>query len=83
MTEPAPDTPRDLSHSQLAVYAHELRGALTVIAGYTELLRRPLNEAERLASLDGIERAIRRADSLCGPSVTPPHPPGSAASGTG
>jgi signal transduction histidine kinase len=58
MTEP-------LAHEDLASYAHELRGALTVIAGYTELLRRPLPAADREAALDGIERAIRRADALC------------------
>ena len=54
------------SSAQLAVFAHELRGSLTVIAGYTELLRRPLGKAETASALDGIERAIRRADSLCG-----------------
>jgi signal transduction histidine kinase len=48
-----------------AVFAHELRGALTVIAGYTEMLRRPMAEDERLASLQGIRRAIGRADTLC------------------
>lgn len=57
--------PRDLSHEALAVYAHELRGALTVIAGYTELLRYELSDEERVAALDGIERAIHRADDLC------------------
>jgi len=57
--------PRDLSHDALAVYAHELRGALTVIAGYTDLLRLDLSDSERLAALDGIERAIHRADDLC------------------
>jgi two-component system sensor histidine kinase MprB len=54
-----------LSHDDLATYAHELRGALTVIAGYTELLRRRLPAAERESALDGIERAIMRADALC------------------
>ncbi len=54
-----------LPHEDLAAYAHELRGALTIIAGYTELLRRPLSAAERESALDGIERAIRRADTLC------------------
>ncbi len=54
-----------LPHEDLAAYAHELRGALTIIAGYTELLRRPLPAAERESALDGIERAIRRADTLC------------------
>jgi len=54
-----------LSHEDLATYAHELRGALTVIAGYSELLRRRLSATDRDAALDGIERAIRRADALC------------------
>ena len=57
--------PRDLSHAEIALFAHELRGALTVISGYTALLRHPLDEAEREAALSGIERAISRADSLC------------------
>lgn len=57
--------PRSLSHEALAVYAHEMRGALTVIAGYTDLLRLDLTPAEQLSALDGIERAIRRADDLC------------------
>jgi signal transduction histidine kinase len=64
MTSPSPD-PRDLSHAEIALFAHELRGALTVIAGYTGLLRHPLDEREREAALDGIERAIARADILC------------------
>ena len=71
MTDPAtpsPD-PRDLSHAEIAVFAHELRGALTVIAGYTALLRHPLAEAEREAALSGIERAIARADVLCGDAL--------------
>lgn len=54
-----------LPHADLAAYAHELRGALTVIAGYAELLRRPLDELARTSALDGIDRAIRRADALC------------------
>jgi signal transduction histidine kinase len=54
-----------LQHEDLAAYAHELRGALTVIAGYAELLRRPLPPQERDRALDGIERAILRADALC------------------
>jgi signal transduction histidine kinase len=58
-------TPAALSHEDLASLAHELRGALTIIAGYTELLRRPVDSADRMSALDGIERAIRRADALC------------------
>lgn len=57
--------PRDLSHAEIALFAHELRGALTVMSGYTALLRHPLDEAEREAALSGIERAIARADALC------------------
>ena len=62
--KPSPD-PRDLSHAEIALFAHELRNALTVIAGYTALLRHDLAEKERTAALDGIERAIARADSMC------------------
>jgi signal transduction histidine kinase len=61
--------PRDLSHAEIALFAHELRGALTVIAGYTALLRHSLAEQERAAALDGVERAIARADSLCGDAL--------------
>jgi two-component system, OmpR family, sensor kinase len=72
MTAPSSDgnsAPRDLSHAEMALFAHELRGALTVIAGYTALLRHPLGEHEQAAALDGIERAIARADSLCGDAL--------------
>lgn len=55
----------DFSSEDAAAYAHEMRGALTVIAGYAELLRRPLDDQAREAALDGIARAIRRADGLC------------------
>jgi signal transduction histidine kinase len=58
-----------LSREELAAYAHELRGALTVIAGYTELLRQSLPAVERERALDGIERAILRADALCADAV--------------
>jgi signal transduction histidine kinase len=61
--------PRDLSHAEISLFAHELRNALTVIAGYTALLRHPLAEKERAAALDGIERAIARADSMCGDAL--------------
>jgi signal transduction histidine kinase len=54
-----------LNHDELAAFAHELRGALTVIAGYAELLRGPLPAAERTSALEGIDRAIARADALC------------------
>ena len=58
-----------MSHADIALFAHELRGTLTVIAGYAALLRHPLGERERVAALDGIERAIARADSLCGDAL--------------
>lgn len=58
-------TGNPLTSEALASYAHELRGALTVIAGYTELLRHPLTPVERESALGGIERAILRADALC------------------
>jgi len=53
------------TREQLAVCAHDLRGSLTVIAGYVDLLRRDdLADAERSEALTGIEAAIRRADAL-------------------
>ena len=61
--------PRDLSHDEIALFAHELRGALTVIAGYTGLLRHQLSAREKEAAIEGIERAITRADSLCGEAL--------------
>jgi len=69
MTASACPDPRDLSHAEIALFAHELRGALTVIAGYAALLRHPLADEERAAALDGIERAIARADALCGDAL--------------
>jgi two-component system OmpR family sensor kinase len=70
--------PRDLSHADIALFAHELRGALTVIAGYTALLRHDLDEQETAGAIEGIERAISRADALCadalaGRTPTPVH----------
>lgn len=53
-----------LSREDLADYSHEMRGALAVIAGYAELLRRPLDAAARDAALDGLDRAVRRVDGL-------------------
>lgn len=48
----------------LAVLAHELRGALTVISGYSDLLGIGLPESSRREALDGIGRAVNRADAL-------------------
>ena len=61
--------PRDLSHAEIALFAHELRNSLTVISGYTALLRHSLSEGEREAALAGVERAIARADALCGDAL--------------
>ncbi len=57
--------PECVPRSDLAVFAHELRGALTVISGYNEMLRRPLPDTDRFAALEGIRRAVSRADTLC------------------
>lgn len=54
-----------VKREDLAFFAHELRGALTVISGYSDMLRRPLHDDERFAALEGIRRAVRRADVLC------------------
>lgn len=54
-----------VSREEFSVFAHELRGALTIISGYSEILRRSLPDAERTAALDGILRAVGRADTLC------------------
>ncbi len=51
--------------ADLALCAHDLRGILTVIAGYSALLRRDdLSAADRQAAHDGIDAAIARADAL-------------------
>jgi two-component system, OmpR family, sensor kinase len=65
MTAENPARSGELSREDLALFAHELRGALTVIAGYTALMRHELSPAERQGALEGIERAIARADMLC------------------
>jgi signal transduction histidine kinase len=59
------------SREQLAVCAHDVRGALTVIAGYLSLLRRgDLDTEEVEQAFDGIEKAILRADSLLGDALS-------------
>lgn len=60
MTDPKPG----LDRTELVTLVHELRGALTVISGYGDLLRRPLDEESRAQALEGIERAVARADRL-------------------
>lgn len=60
----------ELTAADLALCAHDLRGILTVIAGYASLLRRAdLSESDRETALDGIEAAIARADALLGDTL--------------
>lgn len=59
-----PENREGLGHADLALLAHEVRGALTVIAGFSELMRRRLSPSDRQAALDGITRAVRRIDRL-------------------
>jgi len=59
------------SRDQLALCAHDVRGALTVIAGYVSLLRRDeLSDRDRVQALDGIEKAVFRADALLGDALS-------------
>lgn len=60
---------RGLGRGELALLAHEVRGALTVIVGMSELLRSDLAPAERLRALDGISRAVDRIDRLVDEAV--------------
>lgn len=53
-----------LSSTELALLAHELRGAFTVIVGLNGLLRDGLPEDRRLGALEGIDRAVARANAL-------------------
>jgi signal transduction histidine kinase len=69
-----PTQPCAATHEDLAVFAHELRGALTVIAGYVEMLRDPSRDIDRPAALDGIRRAVSRADTLCSEMLSGPAP---------
>jgi two-component system sensor histidine kinase KdpD len=59
--------------------AHDLRGVLTIISGYSALLRRDdLDADERAQALDNIEQAIARADRLLGETLDgkpKPNPP--------
>jgi two-component system OmpR family sensor kinase len=58
------------SREQLAVCAHDVRGALTVINGYVSMLRRAgLSDQERARALEGIEKAVFRADALLGDAL--------------
>lgn len=53
-----------LDSTELALLAHELRGALTVILGLTDLLRTELSPPAQVSALEGIDRAVSRADAL-------------------
>lgn len=59
-----------ISEKDLAILAHEVRGALTVIAGFSELLSRPLSESDRARALDGIRHATQRIDRLLGSALS-------------
>jgi len=53
-----------VTQRELALFAHEVRGALTVISGYSEIMRRSLSEQEREKALEGIAHAVKRIDRL-------------------
>jgi len=53
-----------LSATQLALLAHELRGALTVVRGLNDLLLTGLPPAQQTSALEGIDRAVLRANAL-------------------
>ena len=53
-----------VTQRELALFAHEVRGALTVISGYSEIMRRSLSEDERQRALEGISHAVKRIDRL-------------------
>ncbi len=53
-----------LDGTQLALLAHELRGALTVVRGLNDLLLTGLPPAQQISALEGIDRAVLRANAL-------------------
>lgn len=53
-----------LTRDELALLAHELRGALTILVGMTDLLRRDLRPDEHAMALEGLARATERIDRL-------------------
>lgn len=55
---------RGLTDTELALLSHELRSSLTVVLGLSDLLRTGLSADRRKGALEGIERAVSRADSL-------------------
>lgn len=58
-----------LDANELAMLAHEVRGALMVISGLSEVLRRPGDEERLNRGLDGISRAVKRIDDLIGSAL--------------
>lgn len=65
------DEAKTPSPEDLAICAHDLRGALTVIAGYAALLQREdIAQQERAEAVAGIEAAIARADSILADTVS-------------
>ena len=59
-----------LDSTQLALLAHELRGALTVVRGLNDLLLAGLPPAQQTSALAGIERAVLRANALIESALT-------------
>lgn len=58
------------SRDDLALCAHDVRSALTVVAGYAEMLRGGrLSAAEQAEALDGIDAAVKRADAMLGDTL--------------
>lgn len=58
-------TRNDSLADETALAAHDLRGALTVVTGYVDLLRRPdLTDADRARAFTGMDAALRRAGAL-------------------
>lgn len=53
-----------LDATQLALLAHELRGALTVVRGLNDLVLTGLPPAQQRSALEGIDRAVLRANAL-------------------
>jgi signal transduction histidine kinase len=67
---PEPRTSGAQRDRSTAILAHEIRGSLTAISGYAELLARPLSEEDRERALIGIQRAVRRIDALLSTSAS-------------
>jgi signal transduction histidine kinase len=56
--------PPDDADDIMAIVAHEIRAPLTVIAGYLEILQRPLEKASRERALTESLRAVGRIEAL-------------------